>query len=118
MNRERIQQLIDLFETLPDSKVNMSVVFQHADGTTSPAIIPIAELQHGCGTAACIAGWAESLFGMSASRALELDPAIDGLLYMPRGWMSPGRYTRLDAIETLKRLLETGEVRWPEKVTP
>lgn len=114
MNRERIQQLIDLFETLPDEKVDMTV-FQRDGDNDHVALLSEDALRHCCGTAACIAGWSAAIWPDTTDNALDLGADDWTELCLPERWDRDGFYTRTDAIATLKHLLETGEVRWPEK---
>jgi hypothetical protein len=75
------------------------------------------ELQHNCGTAACIAGWA-SLFRPDARNpysrardALGLDAHQAEYLFLPYGWDRLA-WTREQAIATLIRFRDTGEISW------
>lgn len=124
MNRKRIKQLIDLFETLPDEKVDMRYLVSDENVEHST---PMREALQKCGTAACIAGWTATLYKGDEPQVQDwfLQRAGDYLglsyddysaLFCPLGFGVEGLYTRTDAITTLKHLLETGEVRWPEKV--
>ena len=116
MNRERIQKLIDLFETLPDEKVDMSTYYGPEE-TSDP---------YACDAVACIAGWTVAALAPErrspdgwdvdevAGDILWLDVKTWDALFYPKSF-SLGLYTRADAIATLQHLMETGEVRWPER---
>lgn len=124
MNVERITQLRDFLQALPDEKFNMSSLFKPADVETYRELAPTTatEFVHQCGTAACIAGWAITLFDPFA----QLPAANSGLaeelldltsdegfeLFVPEGYHNADRFSRTAAIATLTNLLATGEVNW------
>lgn len=133
MNRDRIQALMDLLEGVPDDKFDMRYLFVQPGGEGLWAgDAPKARLgrrvqtfvKH-CGTAACIAGWTAVLAdprgqvadwgSEKAAEYLGISDSQGNRLFVPSELSSP-RYTRAAAIATLKHLLETGEVRWPERV--
>lgn len=117
MNRKRIQILRDHLAGLPDERFAMERWFSAA--TPNP-FLP-KEMTHECGTAACIAGWTLSLFRKASVEiwevehiaasilGLTIDQACD--LFMPPGFVH-NKQTRAQAVATLDRLLETGEVQW------
>ena len=93
---------------------------------------PIGLEKHQCGTSACIAGWAmlmysenpedggnamyegQRLLGLTSGQARKLF-----LAYEPDGnQIAMGNITNQQAINTLERLLATGEVRWDLRNTP
>jgi hypothetical protein len=104
-----LQRTIDLLSALPDERFNISSLRTNS--------VSDEELQHNCGTAACIAGWA-SLFHLAPIRvyyraqyALGLDRQQAEYLFLPIGWDRQA-WTREDAIATLIRFRDTGEISW------
>lgn len=121
MNRENIQKVRDVIAGLPPRRFDMS------DYSSGPSDYPTApELLHGCGTAACIAGWAAALADPDSKRPLNsraiydaqdwfgLDHAQADQLFCPQSisladWH---KITRSHAARVLDHLLATGEVDW------
>jgi hypothetical protein len=104
-----LQRTIDLLSALPDERFNISSLRTNS--------VSDEELQHNCGTAACIAGWA-SLFRPDARNpysrardALGLDAQQAEYLFLPIGWDRQA-WTREQAIATLIRFRDTGEISW------
>lgn len=134
MNRDRIKGLIVQLGKIPRSKFNMGSwlagSWKHVVGGNQN---PIGLEKHQCGTSACIAGWAmlmysdrpedggsalrqgQDLLGLTSSQANSLF-----LAYLPNGGgqIAMGSITNQQAINTLERLLATGEVRWDLRNTP
>lgn len=113
MNRERLKTLRDHLAKLPDERVRMESLLTDAAGDdVGYEKEPRALLNH-CGTAACIAGWANSLWGPrrkevgvdEAQGCLGLTDSQARLLFTPPGYCVPGRYTRLDAIAAIDSML-------------
>lgn len=113
MNTERILQLAQYIESLPEEKFDMSEF-------------------HVCETAVCIAGYACQLFKEDktydlsgwqsysdfAACALELPRGLARELFLPSGTECGYSFLecipKSDAVETLRNLAETGEVKWPK----
>ncbi|MGQ7794510.1 hypothetical protein ACUN0C_19065 [Faunimonas sp. B44] len=100
MNVERINQLIERLESAPDE------------------IFDMAEWGKGCGTPACIAGHTVQMFGTWAEDISEQAKDLLGLDW-PDAWdlfvpehKCLTQITKDEAIGTLKRLVQTGEVEW------
>ena len=134
MNRDRIKGLIVQLGKIPRSKFNMgSWLSGRWSRLTNPNPNPIGLEKHQCGTSACIAGWAmlmysdrpedggtalrqgQDLLGLTSLQANSLF-----LAYLPNdsGQVPIGNITNKQAINTLERLLATGEVRWDLRNTP
>ncbi len=109
--RDRVIQLRDFLETLPDERFNIAYAWTGPGGTWGTYEQVKA---NECGTAACISGWAQVLFpregnplGVSAEQAVEL--------FMPRGYDSDKtakKYTRARAVAVLDYYLTTGKIDW------
>jgi hypothetical protein len=107
MNRERLAILRDHLASLPDERVDMSVV--RADRE--------------CGTVACIAGWTDLIFGDTVTDTFDLSGEQVDSLIMPRDgarhWHNKGDYTRTDAIAAIQSMLDSPDDDalpvWPEK---
>lgn len=72
---------------------------------------------HGCGSVACIGGWASELFlkdGLDGKFNDILDIGHDNmdLLFYPKPSRDFNKVTLDEAILTLEKLLDTGEVDW------
>ena len=68
-----------------------------------------------CGTPGCIAGWAECLWPDEViDWKLGLDEAVGGNLFTPHLWYQPRRYSRSQALATLRHYAMTGEVVWQQ----
>lgn len=122
MNKEAILAVADAIEgsTIPDLAFNMNYFYVPMRDVSDP-IDELVEAAHGCGTVACIAGWACAVFGetfdprfdrardilgLTAEQGEQLffaDGALDGLQDIPKA----------DAVAVLRHLAETGEVVWP-----
>lgn len=104
--RDRVIRLRDFLAELPDERFDM--------GTWGAYDVGTKKLQHDCGTAACIGGWAERLFGRAtdepeaACASLGLDPCQGEALFYPPGHNS-GRYTKARAVAVLDHLLATSD---------
>lgn len=121
MNRERLTILRDHLASLPDERVRMENYFTAGDERVRPH--PKQEI--GCGTAACIAGWASILFAdgtefgaNQATDLLDLKYRQSDELFTPYGYARPGRYTRSDAIAAIQSMLDSPDDDalpvWPE----
>ncbi|MFC7378224.1 hypothetical protein [Brevundimonas sp. GCM10030266] len=120
MNRERLKTLRDHLAGLPDERVDMRHYFTVGNGWT--AADPAALLEAGCGTAACIAGWAASLFQgqpEDANDLLDLTEMQEQALCYPTGFQFKGTYNRLGAIAAIDSMLANPDDLalpvWPEK---
>lgn len=139
MNRERIKAVITQLGKVPPKKFNMGGWFRGAVRKLKGGEEPIANEKATCGTSACIAGWAILLFDDGAvtvsqqtgnetmERARKLLDLTEGQarkLFLgknPDGYTVPGgleSITKVQAINTLERLLATGEVRWDQRDVP
>lgn len=124
MNIERLKLLRDFISIVPKEKFNMDFWCATIDENgelTSTIRGPTSseEMLHTCGTVACLGGWTEVLFDNhvdfgSAHRLLGLTEEQGNSLFHPDGgaWWA---ITREDAVSTIDRLIETGDVVWPEK---
>lgn len=88
MNRERLKTLRDHLAGLPDERVDMSV----------------HQVTRDCHTVACIAGWADFLFGGEEGRSLGFSEDQSAEVFFPAGWVSRS-FTRLDAIAAIDSML-------------
>lgn len=61
MNKERMLQLADFIETVPEESFNMDCFFSGGSVRDLPPLP--GQMPHDCGTAACVAGYALMLFG-------------------------------------------------------
>jgi hypothetical protein len=106
VNVENINKVIELLRRLPPEKFDM--------GTWH------------CGTATCIGGHAQKLFGLDSSDSYivgaELglgERAVDALFFphaqMPRNKVNWQKITRRQAVRVLKHLRDTGEVDWSKR---
>lgn len=116
MNIANLDKLIAALEAAPDEKFNMESYFS----STSGKALSTAS-QSSCRSAACIAGWCMWAAGVKGKEDsafvfsdgwLELEANQSMSLFQPPGFWDRDRYTRSHAIATLKRLRDTGEVRW------
>lgn len=128
MNRERLKILRDHLVVLPDERVDMRY-FAHSDGKLAANVRQVRKLVGGgCGTAACVAGWATTLFRptnlsdypeSAAQRMLGLSSAQADNLFYPKGYHWAGYYTRTDAIAAIDSMLANPDDEalpvWPEK---
>lgn len=127
MNRERITQLRDVLAELPPERFNIRYwATDRATGRPHPILstfeADFSIVKHDCGTAACIAGWALTLFkpevtniGSSAQTVLGLTNEQAYELFEPEGYSDEDaneRFTAQAAVAALDHLLDTGEVRW------
>lgn len=125
INVENILKTADAIEqhSIPDLGFNMGVFKSKAETDTGyPCHIDLTG--RGCGTVACIAGWAESLWahegkplalyhGSQHFFGMEGRDDDHALLLMPEGWArSPEQYTPARAVAVLRHLAATGEVDW------
>ncbi len=116
MNRENVLKLIDLLSSIPDERFDIGHLWNGSNYSED-----YITLQSGCGTAACVAGWAIFLRGKpEAGRKYYGAQAFLGLtniqaqaLFTPPGHIStPEQFTRSGAIKTLQRSVSTGKVDW------
>jgi len=115
--RDRVIRLRDFLDALPDERFDMDdyLVWNKCDGP-SRYNMPIGKAVNICGTAACIAGWAQALFDPDtpqdediAARLLGLNSTQASALFIPD---SRGVLTRAQAVATLDHYLATGEIDW------
>lgn len=116
MNRERLTILRDHLASLPDERVNMAALVRWPSGPDHWSRKTMAEIVHNCGTACCVAGWANALFNPDkpeisvgaddAEVALGLTWDQKGGLFFPYGWPY-GRQTRSDAIAAIQSMLDS-----------
>ena len=121
LNIERLTILRDHIAQLPPSRFNMETWASTPGTDRGPFDITAGDVKHDCGTCACIGGWADALFQPedapinslprhSTEELLGLTAEQGDELFSPaRDWSS---ITQEDAVATLTRLIETGEVNW------
>ena len=123
MNAEQIaniDHLADVIEALDPERFSMHHWWRTKDGRTNVDEMPTVE--HNCGTAACIGGWAGAIFHPHNREAAEdmwtigeellgLDYDRTNELFMPTGF-SHEPFTQAHAVQTLRQLARTGEVNW------
>lgn len=118
---ERLMYLRDFLQELPAGRFDM--IYYGRTANAEEFNLPTARVRNDCGTAACICGWANVVFGeaetddMDAARnLLGLDYEAGHDLFMPEVWMSDDTHawsaTPADAAQVLTHLIETGEVDW------
>jgi len=121
MNRERIEKLRDfLRDDVPDERFDMSdYLVPSARSRSNPYQKTVGAALKSCGTAACIAGWAQYLFEPRRRWSFEIGRDSLGLtdheakkLFLPIHLESLSDIPRARAVATLTHLLETGEVDW------
>jgi len=120
MNIERLTTLRDTLVALDPSRFNMK--FWARDFETSNPIYSVSALEHNCGTAACIGGWAEALFdpdrkfhhnGVAhAGELLGLDADVAERLFFPRDDDHAWGATSAQAAKVVDHLINTGRVEW------
>lgn len=137
MNRERIKGIITQLSKVPRGKFDMGSWFKGAVRTLTNREEPIANEKHACGTSACIAGWTLLLYSDKAPNAnapaVVVSEEAKGLLGLTSQQAARLFYAKLpsgeqirnmnditnqQAINTLERLLATGEVRWDLRNEP
>lgn len=122
MNRENVLKVADAIEqhSIPDLGFNMAT-FRDIARDAEPD-----NYGAGCGTVACIAGWAEAVRlgtgvfvndGLTDERSadyLELTSEQSGPLFFGYGmsWSEFTAITPKQAVAVLRHLAETGEVDW------
>ncbi len=117
LNIERLTLLRDTIQSLDPSRFTMA---DWVLNTNFPQ-----DLVHNCNTAGCIGGWAEGLFfpkdsnvhPLEVAEALGLDTDQKEILFFPLREDLPGSanistITQAEAVETLGRLISTGNVDW------
>lgn len=123
--KQNLRALRDLIAKLPAKRFDMSEIVRNAHGEE---LNDARVLNHTCGTAGCIAGWAVAhrrALGhrkpynlpnwFEAKDWLSLSDEQASELFQPEGYWVFGEYTQTAAVATLDHLIETGEVRWPTK---
>ena len=127
MNKDNINIIIDAFKQLdkgplvehPDMGFTMETPFFHGGKQDHSG--------HNCGTAACIVGWADVLFGEDMGTledefdirhtiyaALVIPCQENGCRYNYR--TQPEKFPLRAAIRVLQIFRDTGEVRWNEAI--
>lgn len=131
--RERLMRLRDFLAELPPEKFDMGDYIVPGDDDESDIDIysvPIKQAVDVCGTAACIAGWAQVLFNPTESQDEELARVALGLteeegqaLFCP--WTTEGSsvdrsedLTLTQAVRVIDHLLATGDVDWSVRGEP
>lgn len=123
MRADRLQQLRDHLDQLPDERFDMRF-YSAEKGHPRIGRPSFGPVLHNCGTAACVAGWAMALFAPRARPArvwnkaaelLGLDPGQAHELFEPDGYWIPDAYSRIQAVATLDHLIKTGEVQWTSR---
>jgi hypothetical protein len=130
MNTTNLQRIRDLIASQPPEALKMDAWFTGADydlkwnDEDQLVSIVIPEIEHTCGTAACIGGWAmvqlshdlgtqdipsPDGFSTEARNFLGLTPTQAGELFYPSNITAR---TQADALATLDHLIATGEVKW------
>lgn len=130
MNRERLQILRDHLASLPDERVDMRY-YASLGSRLADSVSDVREITRECGTAACIAGWATTLFRPSrltlyvpraAAPMLGLTGSQEDELFFPHQYWVKGRYTRSDAIAAIQSMLDSPDDDalpvWPERAEP
>lgn len=116
MNRENILAVADAIEkqSIPGLGFNMDALVDPSDGSDD-------RFGKGCGTVACIAGWA---YCLQAGRTGGDGPVHVGILHPASHWLdldwdlslilfrSGGDILPSQAVSVLRHLAETGEVDW------
>ncbi len=122
----RIRYLRDFLAALPDERFNIASYFSRISSRGRRAFTTWktpsdAVSQHGCKTAACVAGWAGVILAPGVQHGLEervgellgLDWFDQAHLFRPAGYdYRPRRYTRAAAVKVLDIYLETGWIDW------
>lgn len=126
MNRERLTILRDHLASLPDERVRMDAYARNADGAPTADPDKARDFLKECGTAACVAGWAITLFpGVTggwvdevAADALDLGEKQAEALFFPQGYHN-GLLSRSDAIAAIQSMLDSPDDDalpvWPER---
>ncbi|KQW79749.1 hypothetical protein [Brevundimonas sp. Root1279] len=109
MNRDRLSILRRRLSEVSDERFDIRHLLTNEDGQNEGLRKDAQSFLGRCGTAACIAGWANSIWGGfdsgSAMEALDLSE-IQGLeLFEPAGF-EDGGYTRADAIAAIQSMLD------------
>lgn len=130
LNIERLTILRDTIQALDPSRFDMAnwVSSTDKDDRYRYQGVYASELMHTCDTAGCIGGWAEALFlSESQIRTSTSDQVGEVLglshrqrydLFFPGAGPTPIESPELDqitqahAVETLTKLIETGEIDW------
>lgn len=126
MNVEKIKQVRDRIAELPAERFNMGIWAGTLRGDEY-GVFP-SQLNHDCGTAACIGGWAEAVAAAEredgsipiAEHYLDLsNDQADALFYpnvAPLGLYSMSQLKITHAVKVLDHLIETGEVDWASAI--
>lgn len=118
LNVENIKKVRDVIAALPRARFDMSRWAWRTDGTSVTTGDAVEVLEHDCGTAGCIGGWTEAIFGSPGVRGwcdeevaalLGLGGAEGDRLFYPH---DVSDRTQTEAVAVLDRLIETGEVNW------
>jgi hypothetical protein len=122
VNKENIQIVRDHLANLSDDRFSIrSLVSKDGETVFCDEIgIAPAKILEDCGTAACIAGWANVIFhprliktcSSTAAESLGLDNNQEIRLFLPHDFLESEKYTRELAIRVLDHLIETGKVDW------
>jgi hypothetical protein len=113
MNLDRILQLADFIEKMPEHAFDMRQIDPLIPETLINAA-PILKAQH-CRSPGCVSGWCAVLFGGGVHHALNVNAQVSRDLVMPPDWLDRARsrqYTREEAAWTLRNLAKTGKVVW------
>ena len=135
MNKDRILELADRIERFDTDNKRPGLGFDMRNVITTryaptvkfedaPSPLPGNLPDDWCGAVGCIAGWALVLWGTwptpgnqmsTASEILGLEREQARRLFDPAYYRSVSmrELTREDAVATLRRLAETGDVVWP-----
>ncbi len=119
--RERVAYLRDFLRTLPPERFDMRTFGRRGVRDTQHMQNGVRVSSDTCGTAACIAGWANLLWAKEgqmtnahrrAANFLGLDRRASELLFWP--WQSAGGFdsTPTKAASVLDHYLATGEINW------
>lgn len=118
--KERLAYLRDFLRELPRERFNM-LHFGLSDGRYGYSTVAPVDVFKECGTAACICGWTNVLFGgretddeHAAAHILGLDIEASENLFYPHGWGSDlwSVIPPSAAVAVLDHLIATGEVDW------
>ena len=141
MNVERLRKLATKIETLIHTDEGVDFECGDAEDEQVPPFFNMQSYFWDCGTPSCIAGWAIYMFrddykddeyasrinesdGIQikkfACRVFGLDETKHATLFTPEGdrHVSYSEIPTESAVNTINRLIETGEVTWDHQMTP
>jgi hypothetical protein len=116
VNRENIKKVRDHIAAVEADRFNMTWWSAIADARDFDHVDPTT-LLHDCGTAGCIGGWTNALFGgdgaVAAGETLGITKEQRSQLFFAYGTERQlDEITQWHAVAALDHLMETGEVDW------